>query len=251
MTTLSVEYQQHVVILKLNNGVTNSINLELVNDLLETLRSLRDNPEARSFVLSSANDKFFSIGFDIPHLIGLSKQEFSTFYRTYNKLCLELFTFPKATVAAITGHAVAGGCILALCCDYRYIAEGHKLMGLNEIKLGIPVPFPGDCMLRQIIADHHAREVMESGDFYPPEELSRIGLVDEVVPLEEVLSRSIEKASALGSFPSGAFAGIKANRVESVAAHIRSNLSEKESNFIDLWYSQEARARLQAALEKF
>jgi enoyl-CoA hydratase/carnithine racemase len=74
MTTLSVEYQQHVVILKFNNGVTNSINLELVNDLLETLRSLRDNPEACSLVLSSANDKFFSIGFDIPHLIGLSKQ---------------------------------------------------------------------------------------------------------------------------------------------------------------------------------
>jgi enoyl-CoA hydratase/carnithine racemase len=166
-------------------------------------------------------------------------------------LCLELFTFPKATIAAIIGHAVAGGCILALCCDYRYIAEGHKLMGVNEIKLGVPVPFPGDCMLRQIIADRHAREVMESGDFYPPEELSRIGLVDEVVPLEEVLSRSVKKASALGSFPSGAFAGIKANRVESVAARIRSNLSEKESNFIDLWYSQEARARLQAALEKF
>jgi enoyl-CoA hydratase/carnithine racemase len=251
MKTLGIEYRQHVVIVKLNKGITNSINLELVNELAEALHAVKGNPEARSLVLGSANDKFFSIGFDIPYLIGLSRQDFSTFYLAYNQLCLDLYTLPIATVAAITGHAVAGGCILTLCCDYRYIAEGHKLMGLNEIKLGVPVPFPGDCILQQIIGARYAREVMESGDFYSPEELSRIGMVDKVVPLEKVLSYSVEKALTLGAFPPVAYAGIKVNRVERVADRIRSNLAEKEDNFIELWYSEQTRERLEEALEKF
>lgn len=251
MTVLAIEYRQDVVIVKFNKGVTNSIDLELVHELAAVLHAAKGNPEARSLVLGSANDKFFSIGFDIPYLIGLSKQDFSNFYQAYNQLCLDLYTLPVATVAAITGHAVAGGCILTLCCDYRYIAEGHKLMGLNEIKLGVPVPFPGDCILRQIIGARKAREVMESGDFYAPEELSCLGVVDKVVPLGQVFSESVEKAHSLASFPPGAFAGIKANRVETVATRIRSNLAEKEANFIELWYSEATRERLEAALEKF
>ena len=100
----------------------------------------------------------------------------------------KLFTFPKPTAAAISGHAIAGGCILTLCCDYRYIAEGRKLMGLNEIKLGVPVPYVADCILRSLVGFRHAREIMESGDFYQPETSFQKGLVDAVLPLENVLA---------------------------------------------------------------
>lgn len=150
MKLIRREYRDRVAILKLNRGIINALNLQLVNQLAENLQKVRDDSDVHSLVLCSSNEKFFSIGFDIPELFKLTRKDFRVFYQAFNRVCMDLYTLPKPTIAAITGHAIAGGCILALCCDYRFIAEGRKLMGLNEIKLGIPVPYPGDCILRHV-----------------------------------------------------------------------------------------------------
>jgi enoyl-CoA hydratase/carnithine racemase len=155
------------------------------------------------------------------------------------------------TVAAITGHAVAGGCILTLCCDYRFIAEGKKKMGLNEIKLGVPIPYPADCILRQIIGFRNSREIVDSGEFYLPEKLLHLGLVDKILPTDQVVARAIEKAKSLDALPADAFAVIKHNRVEHVVDHISSKLRKKEQIFLEYWYSEETRKRLKTAMEKF
>jgi enoyl-CoA hydratase/carnithine racemase len=76
-----------------------------------------------------------------------------------DSMCLEMLTISKPLVAGIAGHAIAGGCILSLCCDYRFISEGRKLIGLNEIKLGVPVPYVADCILRKLIGHRLARDV--------------------------------------------------------------------------------------------
>ena len=246
-----LEVSDNVGILQLDRGVTNPINLELVKQITINLKNFQVDPEIHSVVLSSTNDKFFAIGFDIPELIKLSKKEFKIFYQSYNQLCLDLYSFPKPTIAALTGHAIAGGCILALCCDYRFIAEGRKLMGLNEVKLGVPIPYPGDCILRQIVGSRHAQEITYVGDFYPSNELLQMGIVDAVFPLEQVLNKSIEKAKLLGSLPQGAFERIKRNQIEVVRTQIIEYLAEKEEIFIEHWFSTEARDRLKEAVEKF
>jgi enoyl-CoA hydratase/carnithine racemase len=251
MEYISKEDRDQVVILKLAHDDTNPLNAELIQELAEELRRVKTNPEVSGLVLGSANDKFFSIGFDIPNLYELSRSDFAVFYHAFNSFCLELYTFPKPTVAAITGHAVAGGCILALCCDYRFIADGRKLMGLNEIKLGMPVPYPADRILRQIIGHRCARDVLESGEFYNPNKLLQFGMVDEILPLGQVIPMSIEKARSLGDLPQGAYAAIKQNRVEIVEAQIKARMDEKEALFLDYWYSQESRSLLKDAIEKF
>ncbi len=247
---ISVEHRERVAIVKLNRGVTNAINLQLVGELVEALQEAKQDPDVSSLVLTGS-EKFFSIGFDIPHLYGLAREDFRVYYRAFNRLCLDLYTLPKPTVAAITGHAIAGGCILALCCDQRFIAEGRKLMGLNEIKLGVPVPYPGDRILRDLVGARNAREIVEAGDFYPSEELLRMGVVDRVMQLEQVLPESIEKAASLGALPQEPFAVIKGNRVEAVAAQVLAQLEEKESVFLEQWYSGQTRELLKAAMERF
>jgi enoyl-CoA hydratase/carnithine racemase len=248
---IHVENRDNVAIVRLDRGVTNALNLPLVNTLSEILNEVKQDPEVRGLVLTSANDKFFSIGFDIPQLFDLTREEFSLFYRSFNRLCLDLLTLPSPTVAAITGHAIAGGCVLALCCDYRHIPEGRKLMGLNEIHLGVPVPYPADCIVRQLVGFRYAREIMEYGEFYQPERLLQMGLVDQVLPLAQVRPASIQKARTLGALPQPAFAIIKHNRVEPIEAQIVAHLEEKEQLFIDLWYSAETRERLKEAMAKF
>jgi enoyl-CoA hydratase/carnithine racemase len=246
-----LESERDIAIVRLNRGVTNALNLELVTELAQAVRTVRLDPALRGLVLASSNDKFLSIGFDIPNLLTLSRQDFTVFYRAFSQMCIDLYTLAKPTVAAITGHAIAGGCILVLCCDYRFIAEGRKLMGLNEIKLGVPVPHVADCVLRALVGYRNARDVMGTGDFYQPEEALRLGLVDQVIPPEEVLPRCIDKLGALGAMPGEAVSLIKRNRVEPVEAEIRAGLEDRERSFIQCWYSEEARARLKEAAAKF
>ena len=251
METIRTENRDGVAVVTLNRGTTNAINRKVVDELTETLRRLKDDPESHGLVLASANEKFFSIGFDIPQLFELSREEFGSFFRAYNRLCIDLYVLPKPIVVAIPGHATAGGCILALCCDYRFIAEGRRLMGMNEIKLGVPVPYPIDCIFRQLVGFRTARDVSDSGDFYPPEKLIEMGMVDRILPAEQVLPKSMEKARLLGSYPRDAFAMIKRNRTETVEAQILARLKEREEFFIECWYSDGVRKRLKEAMQRF
>jgi enoyl-CoA hydratase/carnithine racemase len=248
---ITLDYQDKVMIVNLNRGVINALNLELVKRLTEVFGKAKNDPDVHGLVLDSTNEKFFCIGFDIPQLYELDRENFMSFYRAFNNMCLELYTLPKPTTAAITGHATAGGCILALCCDYRLIAEGKKLMGLNEIKLGVPIPYLADCVLRSLVGVRYARDIMESGDFYPPEQSLQMGMVDQVLPLEQVRSQAVEKAQLPGSMPQQAYALIKRNRVETIEAQFLARREEKEKSFLQCWYSDQARQQLKEAIEKF
>ncbi len=246
-----INYQDCQAIIKLNQGTTNAINARMVSELTDALEDMETDPNVTGLVLESSNEKFFSIGFDIPSLFELPPEEFISFYSSFNRLCLALYTFPKPTIAAITGHAIAGGCILALCCDLRFMAEGRNLIGLNEVKLGVPVPYPVDCILRALVGSRYAREIVESGEFYQPQEAQKMGFIDKVFPIEEIRREACTQALALGSMSSKAFTAIKSNRVELVEAQILARLGEKEERFVELWYSQASRHSLKEAMDKF
>lgn len=251
MGMIYLEHRDSVAIVELKRGITNPIDLQLVNELANALHEIKRDPGMHGLVLSSSSHKFFSIGFDIPNLFELDKEDFKHFYRAYNQACLDLYTLPKPTVAAVTGHAIAGGCILALCCDYRYIAEGRRLMGLNEVKLGVPIPYVGDSILRSITSERNATEIMYGGEFYQPAELLQMGVVDQVLPIEQLKEKTVEKVNLLGAFPREAFAMIKRNRVEAVEEQILSRLEEKQLYFVECWYSEEGRKRIREAMDKF
>jgi len=248
---IAVNYHQEIAIVKLSRGITNALNLELIQSLRAIIRQIREDANICGLVLSSSNDKFFSIGFDIPQLFDLKQQDFEHFYTTFNQTCLDLYTLPKPTVAAITGHAVAGGCIITLCCDYRIIAEGRKLMGLNEVKLGVPIPYPADCILHDLVGTKHAHKIITSGEFFPPQESLRLGLVDRILLSEQVLPEAIQMIKSLGDSPQETFAIIKRKRVCQVEAQVLDQLEKKQRHFVDCWYSLEARQKLKEAMEKY
>ena len=251
MSMISIEKRGKVALVRLDRSVTNAINLSCVMELNAIIERLGSDSEVAGIVLSSSSANFFSIGFDIPELFDLSQEEFGVFYRAVNQMCLNLYALPKPTVAAITGHAIAGGCILALCCDYRFSAKGRKLIGLNEVKLGVPVPYPADRMLRELVGARLARDIMEAGEFYGPEQALELGLVDRVLPLERVVEEAVEMAGELGALPGLAYGMIKGNRVETVRAEIMARGAEKEKTFIACWYTDPTRELLREAIKKF
>lgn len=248
---LSVDRQGSVAVIALRHGTTNALSMALVTELGAVLDLLEVDSGVTGVVLTGSNEKFFSIGWDIPGLFGLPRHEFEHFFAAFERLCLRLYTLSRPTVAAVTGHAIAGGCILTLCCDYRFIAGGRKLMGVNEIRLGVPVPYLADCLLRDIVGGHTAREMMDEGGFYDPQQSLGMGLVDRILPVGEVVERAVEKAGAIGAWPRQAFALVKRNRVEEVEGRVLARQAEKRRQFMDCWFSEDARKRLQEAMAKF
>ena len=251
MEMISVESHGKVLFAKLNHGLTNALSSKVVKELETVIKQVKDDAGINGFVLGSSNEKFFSIGFDIPELFEMNRNDFRGFYRMFNQVCWDLLALPKPTVAAITGHAIAGGCILTLCCDYRFISKGHKLMGLNEVKLGLPVPYLPDRLLAALAGVCNAREIMESGEFYPSSKALELGIVDKIIPIENVVKTAIEHADTLGSLPKVGYEMIKQNRVEVIEEQVMKRQDEKEASFIDSWYSDEARKHLKEAIKKF
>ncbi len=242
------EIKKDIAVVALNNGTSNSIDADLVRDLSAALDEIRN--EAKGMVLCGGS-KFFSIGLDLPSLIKYDRTEMSDFWYKFNQLTLELYTLPLPTVCVLSGHAVAGGNILALTCDYRFAGNETKKIGLNEIKLGVPVPYLADMLLRQIVSERSATEMLYSGDFMSFAEAQKIGLIDDIFPTDTVVRKAWEKAAGLSASGTRAFAAIKSSRTEAIREKYEKHYKSRNEIFLDCWFSESTQRILKDASQKF
>jgi enoyl-CoA hydratase/carnithine racemase len=154
---------------------------------------------------------------------------FASFYR-------DLFIFPKPVIAALNGHAIAGGCMIAIACDRAMMAEGSAKISLNEIGFGSSV-FAGSVEILQFRTGPRAADVLYSGAMYSPVEAQRIGLIDEVVATA-LLDRACEIAAELGSRRPAAFASLKSLLRKPVADAMANREAASIREFVEIWYSE-------------
>ena len=237
-----------IAVLRLANGVTNAIGAEVVQELSTALSAIRKR--SRGLVLAG-NTKFFSIGLSLPELLTLDRDGMSGFWNRFEDLVLDLYTLPIPTACAIAGHATGGGAILALACDYRFIASGRKLIALNEVKIGLPVPWLADRMLRQIASDRVAVEVEFRSTFLGPEEANDAGLGDGVCAEGEVVARAVEKVSELAAMPSIAFSLTKQHRTRDIPSQFKEIRQALNQAFMDCWFAPSTQSLLKEAASKF
>ena len=248
MSTICIEAHERVAVLRLDNGVTNAISTELVDELQASLAAIRK--ESRGLVLAGG-DKFFSIGLDLPKLLQLPREQMDLFWQRFDQVLLDLYTFPAPTAAAIKGHAVAGGTILALTAERRFIGDSRNLMGLNEVNIGVPVPYLADLMLRQLIDQRAADEIVFGGELIIPEKARDIGLVSDIVPEESLEARAIETVAAMSLKPQQAMRQIMENRTETVRRKFERNRDAKRAAMMDCWFRPEVQQMLAEAAKKF
>lgn len=248
MQTVTKAFHDHIAILRLNNGPTNPISSTMVDELSAALATLKGT--ARGMVLCGG-EQFFSVGFDLPEVLNFDRPAMGDYLERFNQLCLELYIAPFPIICALSGHAVAGGNILALACDYRYASSEEKKIGLNELQLGVPVPYLADMMLRQAIGDRYASQMIYSGEFMSFSDARIIGLIDVVGPPDELDDFTLERIAQIASFPSQAFAAAKANKVEEIKRRYEKNWQSKNDTFLDCWFSDTAQKNLREASVKF
>ncbi|MBN1273469.1 MAG: enoyl-CoA hydratase/isomerase family protein [Candidatus Aminicenantes bacterium] len=249
MEKIKMEFRESIAVLTLNNGTINAISPDLVAQCSNALEEARN--EAQGLVLCG-NRKFFSIGLDLPILLKFNRSEMTDFWHEFNRLVFELFILPLPTVCCMAGHAVAGGNIMALTCDFRFaVNDENKKIGMNEIKLGVPVPYLADMIFRQVIGDRAASHMMYSGMFISMPKAHAIGLIDELYAVDLLEQRSMEKAAELASSQNRAYAEIKANRIEEIKNRYEKNRTQKFELFLDYWFSKPAQQYLRDASKKF
>ena len=248
MSKVNIETHDVVAILRLNNGVINAIGPELLDDLSAELKRIES--EFKGMVLAGG-EKFFCIGLDLPGLLPLGRSEMVEFYFKFMQVVLDLYTLPMPTACAINGHATAGGAIFALSSDFRFASSGRKFIGLNEVKIGLSVPYLTDLILRQVVGDRCATEMMFKGEFVEPEKALKIGLVDAVFSPEDLEEKAVAKIAELTALPPSGLTLIKKNRVKAVRSQYEDVRSTEANLFLDCWFNPSVQELLREAAKKF
>ncbi|MGD0568850.1 MAG: enoyl-CoA hydratase-related protein [Candidatus Sulfotelmatobacter sp.] len=196
-TTIQLAYDSGVATITLNRpDKRNAISFELIDDLLRALKAV-ETSDAIVLILTGAG-KAFSSGLDLDNLkalIGRSPEENLKDSETMVRLFRTLYEFPKVTIAAVNGAAIAGGTGLALLCDFT-LAVPEAKFGYTEVRIGFVPAIVSTFLLRQV-GEKHARDLLLTGRIIGAEEAVRMGLVNEIVAPETLLARARELAAQL------------------------------------------------------
>ncbi len=244
-----VEKHGGVRIVMMDHGA-NALDPTLLKALHDALAELAD-AGGPPLVLSSAHPTVFCPGWDLRFLDGKDRETTRAFLRSYESLLRVLLSYPGPTVAAITGHAVAGGCLLALACDHRVMARGRSRIGLSEVNLGAPVPAGAVALLVARLPRRVAERLVLEGDGLPADRALSEGLVQTVVPGPgHVLERALTEAATLGARPEHAYAAAKRFLLEELVGHMEGRASWGEEAFLDCWLEEATGDRLAAVLRR-
>ena len=244
MNFVEVETNEGIATVVLSRGKVNALNGMVVDELRERLKALEVDQDLKALVLTGRG-KFFSFGFDIPEFLSFTKAEFTNYLTNFTDLYTYLFLYPKPVVAALNGHTIAGGCMLALACDNRVMVAEKGRISLNEIAFGSSVFAGSTEMLRFWVGSANATKVLYSGAMYSAEEAMSLGLVQEVLTEANLMVQARRVASELASRHSPAFASIKSLLRKSIAEDMMKRERASIREFVDIWYSEPTWANLQ------
>jgi len=196
-----------VVVLTLDRPPANALDVETLEEIVTAAAPLLDDPPAA--LVLAGRPGFFSAGLDLKAIPGYGPDEYTRLVDGVNEMALGIYALPCPVVCAITGHAIAGGFVLAMCGDQR-IAASEGRYGLTEAKVGVPFPQAAIGVVQAELPPSTVRSLGLSGRLVDAEECRRLGAFDEVVAPDAVLDRALEVARELAELPANVYARTKA-----------------------------------------
>jgi len=231
---------------RLERAHGNAINDHLVEGLLTALAEAESDPAIGGIGLAAAG-KIFCPGLDLQELSRLDRPAMDRFMRRFSAAVLALYTFPKPVVAAIHGHALAGGSVLGVCADWRVVRRG-ALVGLNEVKVGVPLPFGVALIVRDAIPRTALSAVALLGRNFSDEAAVAAGLADELADAGRVEAVARERLEEYVSKDPVSFSVTKRYLRSPVVERIRAANHLLLAEWLDCWFSEGTRARVGAIL---
>ena len=247
-TLITVRDHGRVRELSLSRAPVNALHPALMQALRSGLREAR-RAGCQAIVISG-RPGCFTAGLDVPELLRLDRAEMRQAWEAFFALLGEIATSEVPIAAALTGHSPAAGAVLAICADYRVLADGPYAMGFNEVEVGLPVPEFLYRVLAHVVGERTAERLAVSGALLGPAEALRCGLVDEVVPVADVVPRAVAWLDGvLGRAPAAVAATRRRARqpLFDAFATVDGALVEK---MLEVWFSPETQAATRALVAR-
>jgi enoyl-CoA hydratase/carnithine racemase len=245
---IELEDRDEIAVLRMVRGKGNALNEELLTALIAALDRL-ERSSARAAVITGQGN-VFSAGVDLAAVLEDGPAYVRRFLPLLSRVFERFATFPKPLVAAVNGHAIAGGAIIMMACDARLLARGSARIGLTEIQVGVIFPAWALEIARFTVAAQHFPTLVYSGHTYLPDESVARGLVDELVESEKLLDRSCQVASELGAIPTAKFTATKLAVRRPLIDAARSQSLLTNAAVIDDWCSPETQRLIASFFER-
>ena len=235
-----------IVVCRLDRPPVNAIDVPLSMALETVLGDLAGDAAVDALVLTGTGS-CFSAGLDLKRLPHYSREEQDALLASLNRLLHTLYSFPRPVVAAVNGHAIAGGYVLMLACDHRIGPQGDALFGLSEGRVGVAFPVGAFEVVNNELAPTVTRRLMLGAENVDGATSVEDGALDELVPADQVLHRALEVARVMGSLPRGSFPEIKQQLRGNALKRIR-RAAAGEEPLLGRWLGEEVPAAVEAIL---
>jgi enoyl-CoA hydratase len=245
---IEVKEASGIAVLQMQHGKANALDVELCTELKVTLQQVESTSKA---VVLTGQGTIFSAGVDLVRLLNDGDEYRSALLTALADVLHALFFYPKPLVAAINGHAIAGGCILACAADHRIMIRDHGKIGVPELTVGLPFPPIALEIMRFATPPQHFRQCVFRGLTYPPDQALAWGLVDELVASEVLSDRAVICATELASIPPRSFELTKSQACRPVVEKLQQKWSQNMAAEVnEVWNSAEIVAAVQAYVDK-
>lgn len=248
MSYIKTTHEDHILHILLDRGKSNAIHIDVVKELLEVIEEAKSNPAVEGIILSG-KEHFFSSGLDLITLYDYDEERMKEFWKYFMLLVKELVSFPKPSVAAITGHSPAGGCVLAICCDYRIMADGEYIVGLNEVPVGIVVPQVIFTLYSFWLGQGLAYRSLLEGKLYKPNEALAIGLVDEVVSFDRIQNAALRRVKSVTQFERNAWSATKLNLRKDLIEMLSADHDQVIKQVLAQWWKPSTRSIMKTIID--
>jgi enoyl-CoA hydratase len=242
---LEIERRDGNDLLRLAHGRANALDVELTAALHTALHRLRE--ESAGALVLIGSERVFSAGVDLKRVLSGGPSYVEEFLPSMNAMFRELFTFPRPVVAAVNGHAIAGGCIMALACDWVVMARGEAEIGMPELPVGVPFPSVPLEIVRNSVSPERFPALILRGKRCRSEEALELGMVHEICEPAELDARALEAATRFTAISPEAFAQVKGM----IRQPALDRISERaEAEVLAIWKSPETADRIRGYLDR-
>ena len=230
---IDIQKRGETAIFRMQYGKANAFDLEFCEEIVRRLDDL-SRSTVRALVITGQG-QMFSAGVDLFRVLDGGPAYVSRFLPALKNAFESLLCFQKPVVAAINGHAIAGGCVLACAADHRLMALDSGRIGIPELRVGVPFPTLALEMVRMVVAPAHFRTLVYGGATLSPEEAKEMGIVDATVGPEGLLDRAVALAESLAAIPPEVFAMTKCQIRDPVMQRIRESGGEFDGAVNTIW----------------
>ncbi|HUP48388.1 MAG TPA: enoyl-CoA hydratase/isomerase family protein [Thermoanaerobaculia bacterium] len=236
-----------VAVLRLAHGKASALDLELLGEMRRHLAALADSDVA-ALVLTGTGG-IFSAGVDLFRMVNEGEPYVRRFFPAMVDAFSDLFMFPRPVIAAVNGHAIAGGAIVVAACDYRIMATGKGRFAIPELMVGVPFPALALEIVRFGSPSQHVEDLVYTGTSLTPAEALERGLIQEIAGPDGLLDRAVAVAAEIGSKPRDAFRLTKRQLRAPFAARAR-EFAAADQEALAIWSSAATHQHIRAYLER-